>query len=147
MWKETAVSYFKLLQKWLRKTTMTPSHLKYDRNSNRMRVMQSLMNCTGFKWIGIVFSGGFLWKHNIPVLHETGTFLTSWEIIKQSRYTPWKRLGGEGVQLLLIHDLGTRWGWVVSITPRPRCTPGGQDPRYPLERRLGGPQSRSEHRG
>jgi hypothetical protein len=26
---------------------------------------------------------------------------------KQSLYTPWRRLGGE---LLLIHDLGTRWG-------------------------------------
>jgi hypothetical protein len=33
-------------------------------------------------------------------------------------------LGGEEVQLLLILNLGTRWGWVVSVTPRPRCTPG-----------------------
>jgi hypothetical protein len=30
--------------------------------------------------------------------------------VKKSRYTPWRRLGGEEVQLLLIHDLGTRWG-------------------------------------
>jgi hypothetical protein len=30
--------------------------------------------------------------------------------VKQSRYTPWRRLGGEEVYLLLIHDLGTRWG-------------------------------------
>jgi hypothetical protein len=30
--------------------------------------------------------------------------------VKQSRYTPWRRLGGEEVQLLLILDLGTRWG-------------------------------------
>jgi hypothetical protein len=30
--------------------------------------------------------------------------------VKQSRYTPWKRLGGEDVYLLLIHDLGIRWG-------------------------------------
>jgi hypothetical protein len=29
--------------------------------------------------------------------------------VKQSRYTPWRRLGGEKLQLLLIHDLGTRW--------------------------------------
>jgi hypothetical protein len=29
---------------------------------------------------------------------------------KQSLYTPWRRLGGEEVYLLLIHDLGTRWG-------------------------------------
>jgi hypothetical protein len=26
--------------------------------------------------------------------------------------------------LLLIHDLGTRWGLVVSVTPWPRFTPG-----------------------
>jgi hypothetical protein len=32
-------------------------------------------------------------------------------------------LGGEEVQLLLIFDLGTRWGWVVSITPRPSFSP------------------------
>jgi hypothetical protein len=30
--------------------------------------------------------------------------------VKQSRYTPWRRLGGEEVWLLLIHDLGIRWG-------------------------------------
>jgi hypothetical protein len=48
--------------------------------------------------------------------------------VKQSRYTPWRRLGGEEVQLLLIHDLGTRWGWVVSITPRPRFTPEERTP-------------------
>jgi hypothetical protein len=37
---------------------------------------------------------------------------------------PWRHMGGEEVQLLLILNLGTRWGWVVSITPRPRFTPG-----------------------
>jgi hypothetical protein len=29
-----------------------------------------------------------------------------------------------GVQLLLILDLGSRWGRVVSVTPRPLFTPG-----------------------
>jgi hypothetical protein len=29
---------------------------------------------------------------------------------------------------LLIHDLGTKWGWVVSVTPRPRFTPGERIP-------------------
>jgi hypothetical protein len=48
--------------------------------------------------------------------------------VKQSHYTPWRRLGGEDVYLLLIHDLGTRWGWVVSVTPRPRFTPGERTP-------------------
>jgi hypothetical protein len=36
--------------------------------------------------------------------------------------------GRENVQLLLIHDLGTRWGWVVSVTPRPRFTRGERTP-------------------
>jgi hypothetical protein len=30
--------------------------------------------------------------------------------IKLSHYAPWRRLGGEEVQLLLILNLGTRWG-------------------------------------
>ena len=42
-----------------------------------------------------------------------------------------------GIALLLSVYLGTRWGWVVSTTPRPPC------PRYQLFRRLGGPRSRS----
>jgi hypothetical protein len=32
--------------------------------------------------------------------------------------------GGEEIQILLIHELGTRWGWVVSVTPRQSFTPG-----------------------
>jgi hypothetical protein len=39
-------------------------------------------------------------------------------------------------------DLGTSWRRVLSFTPRPLC-PQGKIPRYPLDRRLGGPQSRS----
>jgi hypothetical protein len=67
--------------------------------------------------------------------------------VKQSHYTPWRRLGGEEILLLLILDLGTRWGWVVSAPPLPCFTPGERTPRYPLDRRLGGPQSRSGYRG
>jgi hypothetical protein len=40
-------------------------------------------------------------------------------------------------------DLGTSWRWVVSFTPWPLYS-RGKSPRYPLDRRLGGPQSRSE---
>jgi hypothetical protein len=39
-----------------------------------------------------------------------------------------KALGGEEVQLLLILDLGTRWGRVVSFTPRPRFSPRERTP-------------------
>jgi hypothetical protein len=43
-------------------------------------------------------------------------------------------------------DLNTSWRWVVSFTPRP-LNPRGKSPRYPLDRRLGGPQCRSGKRG
>jgi hypothetical protein len=43
-----------------------------------------------------------------------------------------------------ILHLGTRWRWVVSFTPLP-LYPQGKSPWCPLDRRLGGPQSRSGH--
>jgi hypothetical protein len=39
-----------------------------------------------------------------------------------------------------IFDLGTRWRWLVSFTPRP-LYPWGKSLLYPLDRRLGGLQS------
>jgi hypothetical protein len=45
-----------------------------------------------------------------------------------------------------ILDLGTRWRWVVSFTPRP-LYPHGKSPWYPLDRRLGGAQNRSVRGG
>jgi hypothetical protein len=53
-----------------------------------------------------------------------------------------KAYWGEDVQLHSFFDLGTRWRWVVSFTPLP-LYPQGKSPWYPLDRRLGGPQSRS----
>jgi hypothetical protein len=51
-----------------------------------------------------------------------------------------------GVEVLLhsFFDLGTRWRSVVSFTPRPLYLQG-KSPQYPLDRKLGGPQSRSWH--
>jgi hypothetical protein len=45
-----------------------------------------------------------------------------------------------------IIDLGTRWRRVVSFTPRP-LYPQGKSPWYPLDRRMGGSQSRSGRGG
>jgi hypothetical protein len=53
------------------------------------------------------------------------------------------RSGGIAPQIL---DLCTRWMWAVSFTPGP-LYPQGKSPRYPLNRRLGGPQSRSGRGG
>jgi hypothetical protein len=46
--------------------------------------------------------------------------------------------GGIGPHIL---DLSTRWRWVVSFMPQ------GKSPQYPLDRRLGGPQSCSGRGG
>jgi hypothetical protein len=43
-------------------------------------------------------------------------------------------------------DLGTIWRLAVSFTPWPHY-PRGKSPRYPSDRRLGGPQSRSGRDG
>ena len=48
--------------------------------------------------------------------------------------------GSRGIALPFL-DHGTRRGWGVSVTPRPLFTPGKT--RYPLYRRLCGPQGRS----
>jgi hypothetical protein len=42
----------------------------------------------------------------------------------------------------IILDFGTRWRWVVSFMALPLCFQGNSL-QYPLDRRLGGPQSRS----
>jgi hypothetical protein len=66
---------------------------------------------------------------------------------KLSRYTPWRHMGGEEVyssySFLTSALDGGEWS-----ASHPGCAlPPGKEPRYPLDRRLGGPQSRSGHRG
>ena len=46
-----------------------------------------------------------------------------------------------GITLLFLEPRHSRWEWGVSPTPRPPLPPGKT--RYPLYRRLGGPQARS----
>jgi hypothetical protein len=53
-----------------------------------------------------------------------------------------KAYWGSGHIAPRILDSGPRWRWVVSFTPRP-LYPQGKSPWYPLDRRLGGPQSLS----
>jgi hypothetical protein len=49
--------------------------------------------------------------------------------------------GSRGIAPWIL-DLGTRWRRVVSFTTQPLYSQG-KSPWYPLDRRLGGPQSRS----
>jgi hypothetical protein len=58
---------------------------------------------------------------------------------KFTLYRPPMTLRGSRGIALLFHDLGARRGWVVSTTLQP-LYPGKT--RYPLYRRLGGPQGR-----
>jgi hypothetical protein len=53
---------------------------------------------------------------------------------------------GVEVYLYAFFELEARWRWVASFTPRP-LYPQGNSPPFPLDRRLGGPQSRSGRGG
>jgi hypothetical protein len=53
--------------------------------------------------------------------------------------------GGGSITPRILH-IGTRWRREVTFTPRPLYTQG-KSPWYPLDRRLGGPHSRSRRDG
>jgi hypothetical protein len=80
----------------------------------------------------------FLYQGKVKVKVKLSLCLTKHHAMK----TYW-RSGGIAPR---IRDLGTRWRWVVSFTPRP-LYPQGNSPWYPLDRSLGGPQSRSGRGG
>jgi hypothetical protein len=82
------------------------------------------------KSLSLDFNSGLLnMKHDGRSLFRDVLYhAVIWLKLKLSHYTPRRRLGGEEIQLLLIHDLGTRWGWVVSVTPRSRFAPGKGPP-------------------
>jgi hypothetical protein len=48
--------------------------------------------------------------------------------VKVSLYTPWRRIGERMYSSYSFLTSVTRWGWVVSVTPRPRFTPGERTP-------------------
>jgi hypothetical protein len=48
------------------------------------------------------------------------------------------------IYVLLTPDLGIRWRWLAILKNQPRLPPE-KDPWHPSDRRLGGPQSWSEH--
>jgi hypothetical protein len=60
---------------------------------------------------------GKLWKNYLAILITSTLSVLSTipnnvvcvSKVKQYHYTPWRRLGGEELYLLLILDLGTRW--------------------------------------
>jgi hypothetical protein len=59
-------------------------------------------------------------------------------------FKPWKDVTAKYIAKFYVLD--SYMTWVVSFTPLPPY-PRGKNPRYPLDRRLGGPQNRSGRRG
>jgi hypothetical protein len=76
--------------------------------------------------------------HSIKVKVKLSLCLTKHRAMK----TYWES-GNIGPRII---DLGTRWRWVVSFTPR-LLYPQGKSPLYPLDRRPGRTRSRSGHSG
>jgi hypothetical protein len=81
-----------------------------------------------------------------PPLNETGASQVCRYHSNCKRVWPTERhedaWEGEEIELLLILDLGTKWG-----VSGQRHAPAALYPRYPRYRRLGGPHGRSGHRG
>jgi hypothetical protein len=66
--------------------------------------------------------------------------------VKQSRYTPWRRLRERKYSFYSF--LTSALDRVSGLRQAPAALyPRGKDPGYPLDRRLGGPQSQFRHRG
>jgi hypothetical protein len=75
----------------------------------------------------------------MPIKVQLSLCLTNWALRHEGVW------GSECMDPYFLY-LGISWRWVVGFTPQP-LYPRGKYPRYPLDRRLGGPQSRSERRG
>jgi hypothetical protein len=110
----------------------------------------SLLQLNEVKYLGMDLERRLTWKEHITTTRRKLNFRFSkacWLLGRRSHLTTENKLllytarksktvplhamqalGGEEVWLLLIHDLGTRWGWVVSVTPQPRFTPGERTP-------------------
>jgi hypothetical protein len=89
------------------------------------------------------------WSNNYKkkeIIEKVKVNLLVYFLFFLTKHHDMKTSWGSGGKNLHILDLGTRWRWVVSFTPRP-LYPQGKSPWHPLDRRLGGPQNRSEHGG
>jgi hypothetical protein len=66
--------------------------------------------------------------------------------VKQSRYTAWMRLGGGRRYNAYLFTTSALDGMSGQRYTPAALYPRRKDHRYPLDRRFGGPHSRSEHR-
>ena len=115
---------------------------------SRIRIPEGARNYPAFQNVQTSFESSFLGVKQLKseVVHSppsgaevnNGSSCTSKKVKFGLEHTVKAQRGSRGTTVLL--DLGARWGgW---LTPRPgRFTPG-KETRYPLYRRLGGPQGR-----
>jgi hypothetical protein len=80
---------------------------------------------------------------SVPVIQDTRTNLRYFDVKKVLQHTYGGAGGGRYRSYSFTASALDRGEWSASRPVRALA----QDPRYPLDRRLGGPQSRSGHRG
>jgi hypothetical protein len=118
----------------------SPAEWPYSHECIRTRLWQPASTCEDEETssdLGLSHLGKSGWLR--------GYSLVLWSKPKQSRYTPWWRLVVRYSSYSFSTSVLDGGEWSAS---RPgSALPRGKDPRYPLYRRLGGPQSRSGHRG
>jgi hypothetical protein len=74
-----------------------------------------------------------LWHccHHLCNMRPSARCLATWLVLKSEAVPQHTYGGARGERMykfLLVHDIGTRWEWVVSVTPQPRFTPGERTP-------------------
>jgi len=90
----------------------------------------------------------------LTMLYQIHRLSSVWSMIKVklslcfllAEHQAMKAYRGNGGIAPRLLDLGTKWRWLISFTPRPLYHQG-KIPYYPLGRSLDGPQSRSERGG
>jgi hypothetical protein len=105
------------------------------------RVMWKL-SCSEEEWF-VIISSPFVWVLYLDKCEQAVSILKVKGKVVPPRHEGVLWSGGIAPRIL---DFGTRWRCVVSFTPRP-IYPQGNSLRYPLDRRLDGPQSRSGRGG
>jgi hypothetical protein len=131
----------KVNQEWLRPQTNICKYEIRDSYKAQMRTGNCYSSLFPCLWI--------LREGRIKLYANYFKTMTKWNISVKVKvkslcfkHNAMKTNWGSGDLAPRILDLGTRWRWVVSFTPRP-LYPQGNSPCYLLDRRLSGPQNRS----
>jgi hypothetical protein len=117
-------------------------HLRSANKRYTSGVRRGLAIARHKKW---VFTNCFTGLKYIEVSTKS-RFVSKKKEVKQSRYSPWRRMrerrySSYSFTTSALDGVSGQRHAPAALYPR------GKDPRYPLDRKLGGPQSRSWHGG